>query len=405
MPQKQSFYVLDDDADFRLDLGEALEAESCDVASAADPAAVDMARLAAADILLLDLAMPTLDGIGMLERLSALPRRPALIFISGSGEELLRTAATLARSRGLVVLGALQKPFAPQDVLALACRHGNPVAERPAAGTADLALVRRALASALDEGTVPVLFQPLAACENLVPVGAEALLSDDLPGFGPIPPWQLVLAAEEDPALMIRLSHHVLQVASRTCALWRQRGGDGFVSVNMPLHVFTAPRAVAEISAIVEQAGTPASHVMLELTEDALYDSSNEALEALARLRLAGFGLALDDVGKRQSGLLQLANLPVTEMKIDLEFMRQARIWTKPRSIFGSLAELGHELGLKVVAEGVETAEDWELARACKVDYVQGFMISRKRPAEDIITLLTRGQPIDTSEGRRHRAV
>lgn len=133
--------------------------------------------------------------------------------------------------------------------------------------------------------------------------------------------------------------------------------------------------------------------MIFELTEDSIYDSSTDALAVLARLRLAGFGLSLDDVGRRQSGLLQVANLPITEVKIDLEILAQARRWAKSRSIFGSIAELGRRLGLSVVAEGVKTRDDLALVRSLPVDYVQGFLVSRKRLLPDLLAMLAACPP------------
>ena len=116
--------------------------------------------------------------------------------------------------------------------------------------------------------------------------------------------------------------------------------------------------------------------------------NSAEALSVLAKLRLAGFGLALDDVGKRNSGLLQLANLPVTEIKIDIEIIRQARSWEKARSIFAFLAELGHRLGTEVVAEGVELQSDLDFIRKHPVDFIQGHLIRKKSPLPDLMAAL-----------------
>ncbi len=129
--------------------------------------------------------------------------------------------------------------------------------------------------------------------------------------------------------------------------------------------------------------------IILELTEDAIYFTSPQALAAIAQLRLAGFGVALDDVAQRQSGLLQLSNLPVTEIKIDLELLRQARQWDKARWIFTSIADLGHRLGLTVVAEGVESLDDLALARRASVDYIQGYLVSRKRPLSELLAMQT----------------
>ncbi|OYW34415.1 MAG: hypothetical protein B7Z45_07610 [Azorhizobium sp. 12-66-6] len=220
------------------------------------------------------------------------------------------------------------------------------------------------------------------------------LLANELPGFGPVLPYDIVKAAGSA-GLLTALTHEILRSAVAGCEKWRNAGWDGVVSVNLPLDVVLQPGAVDAMAAIVHEGGLGPGSVMFELTEDQLYDSSSDALNALARLRLAGFGLALDDVGQRQSGLLQLVNLPVTEIKIDLEILHQARAWGKAKNIFGSLADIGRRLGVSVVAEGVETQEDLQLVRANGVEYVQGFLVSGKRPIDEFLAVLGTRNEID----------
>ncbi|WAC29012.1 EAL domain-containing protein [Ancylobacter sp. SL191] len=385
-----SFFVLDDDVEFREALMEALAASGCAVEGAGNPMAVPLAAFARADVLVLDLALPSIDGFGILAPLAGLPQPPRVIFISGNGEELLRAAGDLGRLTGLTVLGALEKPIEVEELLSLARRPTTLPAGDSALMAQNAGQIREAVAAALARQALPVMFQPLVRASDLGFVGAEALLGNQLDGFGSVRPPQIIAALEEAPQMLIDLSYQVLDAAAALCARWTAAGHNGLVSVNMPLQVLLTPDAVVRIGAIVARHGVPPQRVVLELPEDAIYDSSASALTTLARLRLAGFGLALDDVGQRQSGLMQLAKLPVTAIKIDLELLRQARDWAKPRRIIASLSALGHQLGLKVVAEGVETREDLERVRKVGVDYLQGFLVSHKLPADGIMTLLNR---------------
>lgn len=390
--QGQSIFILEDDPDFRDDLAEALRVEGHSVGGAESVHAADPAAIAACDILLLDLALPCVDGIGMLARLRDLPHPPGLIFISGSGEELLRAAAALARDDGLTVVGTLGKPFDPQDMIALvgtsttaAPQRRAPLALAPCPCEALLPALR----AAVREGTLPVLFQPILTGDHMRFAGAEALLGNDLPGYGPVMPKALVAAAATDPGLLRDLTLLVLRQAVAACASWAAFSRTAQVSINVPLSVLEEPGIVATFLTTVQEAGVSARHVIVELTEDEIYATSHAALGAIAQLRLAGFGIALDDVAQRQSGLLQLSALPVTEIKIDLELLRQARRWGKARSIFLTLADLGHRLGLTVVAEGVESLDDLTLARSASVDYIQGYIVSRKRPLSELLALQT----------------
>lgn len=385
---RRSVFVLDDDADFREGLVEALQAEGYEVSAAGDVREVEVAALGKADVLLLDLALRTSDGFSVLAPLSRLPRPPGVIFISGSGEELLRVAGDLGRSCGLDVLGFREKPVDLDDLLQLLRRPAPERWVQDEECRHNRARLRRALVDALADRRLEVMFQPLVNARDLSFAGAEALLADQLAGFGAVRPPELIAVAQETPELLVELTHQVLEAAARLCAAWSRAGWDAQMSVNMPVDVLLVPDAVPRIVDLVTRSGADPRKLILELTEDALYDRSADALAALARLRLAGFGLALDDVGQRQSSLMQLANLPVTEIKIDLELMQHARQWAKPRRIIASLAALGHQLGLKVVAEGVETAQDLERARAKGIDYIQGFLVSPKRSASDIVAML-----------------
>ena len=386
--QQQKIFILEDDPDFRDDLAEALSASGFQVDCAESIAVADPCALASADVLLLDLALPGLDGIGVLARIKELVAPPSLIFMSGSGEELLRAAAIVARSEGLKVLGTLAKPFDPEDVVhvcsapvvqpdAHACQSPCPQA------------ILRALRVAVRDATLPVLFQPILTSRHLLFAGAEALLGDTLPGYGYVKPSDIILAASTQPDLLHDLTLLVLRQAVAACAQWTPVSGSAQVSINIPLVVLEMPGIVGRLQGTVQAGGGSPHQVVFELTEDAIYASSPSALGAIAQLRIAGFGIALDDVAQRQSGLLQLSTLPVTEIKIDLELLRQARKWEKARNIFFTLADLGHRLGLTVVAEGVESLDDLLLARSARVDYIQGYIVSRKRPLSELLALQT----------------
>lgn len=375
----RSIAVLDDDSDLREELCEMLEGEGHSAVGLSDPEGIAAAR---PDILLLDLAMPGVDGVDVIGRLARLPRSPAIILISGHGEAVLRAASRGAESAGLSVLGVLTKPVDVERLLALLqAKRGQ---ARPAVSLTS-ADIRAPLETALTEATLPVHFQPKVRVSDFAFAGAEALLAGTLPGGVVAPPPLIVEAARMLPSGLVRLTTAVISQAVTAVATWRARGLAGAVSVNLPIEALLVPGAVATFEAVTREAGIMPSDVTFELLEDAVYDTSADALGVLTKLRLAGFGLALDDLGQRQSGLLQLANLPVTEIKIDLEIIRQARTFEKARSIFGSLATLGSGLGLAVTAEGVETEADLHFVRQHPVDYLQGYLLSGKRPLEELL--------------------
>ncbi len=392
MSRATSVLVLDDEPELRDDIAQFLADAGFAVETCGDARALDDAALHAADVVLLDIAMPGVDGLDMVGRFSEMSQPPRLVLISGRGEDMLQTVADVARRGHVEVIGVLQKPFEPDDLLDLLRRPPLRVRTKPAQDWTRDQIVR-ALSQAVERHTLPLSFQPKVKCQSLVFAGAEALLSGHLEGLGPVAPQAIVDAAGSDPALLTAMSLEVVRMAAQGCQSWIAAGWPAPVSINLPFEVLRERDVVARLVDIVLAAGIREQDVIFELTEDAIYDSSIDALAVLARLRLAGFGLSLDDVGRRQSGLLQLANLPITEIKIDLEILAKAREWAKSRSIFTSIAELGHRLGLSVVAEGVERRDDLTLVRSLPVDYVQGYLVSRKRLLPDLLAMLAACPP------------
>lgn len=384
--------VLDDEPELREDIAQFLAHAGFAVETAGNAGDLTDAQLAAFDVVLLDIAMPGIDGLDVVGHFSRMPQPPRLVLISGRGEDMLQTVADVARRGGVDVVGVLQKPFEPDELLDLLQRPpARPRAARAPQWSADQ--IMRAVAHAVETRTLPLAFQPKVSCAQLAFSGAEALLAGELPHLGPVSPTAILDAVSSDPYLLRAMSLDVVRMAAQGCREWVAAGHAVPVSINLPFEVLRGDQIVATLVATVRAAGIAESQVIFELTEDAIYDSSTDALAILARLRLAGFGLSLDDVGQRQSGLLQVANLPITEVKIDLEILAQARRWAKSRSIFGSIAELGRRLGLAVVAEGVETREDLALVRSLPVDYVQGFLVSRKRLLSDLLSMLAASPP------------
>jgi EAL domain-containing protein (putative c-di-GMP-specific phosphodiesterase class I)/ActR/RegA family two-component response regulator len=391
MASTRNIAVLDDDAELREEICDVLIAAGHHATGLADASGLGNANL---DVLVLDLAMPGVDGVDVLGRLAKIAASPAIVLISGHGEPVLRAASRSAEAAGLSVLGVLSKPLDADRLVTLVSRE--PASARQGLG-ADIATIVPALERALAEDALPVHFQPKVHVDTLEFAGAEALLAGFLPGGIKAPPPLLVAAARDLPDGTIRLTHAVLRQAVRAVAAWTRAGFSGPVSVNLPIECLLATDAVPQLLEIVRGAGIDASQVTFELLEDSLYDSSADAMALLTKLRLAGFGLALDDLGQRQSGLMQLANLPVTEIKIDIEIVRQARSWEKARSIFASIAMLGKSLGIHVTAEGVETAADLTFVRSHPVDYFQGYLFSGKRSLDDLLEWIAgRGASLPT---------
>lgn len=386
--RRRSILLLDDDDALREELAEALAADGHQVEAAGDGRAATDERLRAADTLILDLSMPGIDGIDLLQRVGTMSLPLRVILISGHGDAVLHVAALAARRAGTEVGGTLSKPVDLDRLLQLI--QVDSTQRRPAGTNAPpKEEIGRLLTAAVAANRIPVAYQAKVRTSDFAFAGAEALLGNDWPGAaGPIAPPDIVEAAAGLPGMLTRLTLAVAAEAARACAAWCAAGYPGPVSVNVPIAAILAPGFATEMMSVAAAAGIPPTRMTLELTEDSLYDSSAAALGVLAKLRLEGFGLSLDDVGQRQSGLVQFANLPVTEIKIDMEIVRQARTSAKARSIYGALTGLGRQAGIAVTAEGVESADDIRLARETQCSYLQGYWVARKMPLAKLLPLL-----------------
>ncbi|WP_081837490.1 EAL domain-containing protein [Xanthobacter sp. 91] len=392
--------ILDDDDAFREDLAEYLTFAGHQVDHTSQPETLTPARMCQTDILLLDLNMPGIDGVDVLRNLCRCVLSPQVVLISGSDVDVIAAAAEAGRMSNIRVLGTLHKPFDPEDLLALIGGDAAQEFDRGAPGGAPSeAQVIASVEASLAADTVPVKFQPKCHPDHRTFAGAEALLGDVWPGLGRISPSAVIAAASVNPDLMRRLTLRVVETAARGAAAWQAAGLRGPVSINMPLDILTERQASNLLATTVRNAGLTPADVILELTEDALYGSSSDALMALAQMRMAGFGIALDDVGQRQSGLLQLASLPITEMKVDRALIVKSRHTEKSRKILEALIQLGHQLRLKVVAEGIETEEDLSRVKAMGADLVQGFLISRKLALAELIAMFKEWNKPDTTTG------
>lgn len=164
----------------------------------------------------------------------------------------------------------------------------------------------------------------------------------------------------------------------------------------MPVAVNLSPRQLIEghitetISRILAETGTPAAKIVLEVTETAMMQEIKKSAIILEELRHLGLKIAVDDFGTGYSSLAYLKRLPINTIKIDRSFVRDVTIDTDDAAITRTIIAMGHNLGLRVVAEGVETNEQMRFLQECGCDEVQGFLIATPLPASEIIEYIQR---------------
>jgi len=264
----------------------------------------------------------------------------------------------------------------------------------PTARRAPPSFSAEAIRAGIEAGELVVHFQPQLTVRSGEVVGLEALVRWQHPEHGLLFPDAFIRTAEQA-GLGLLLTERVLE---QVLAL----GGDGFpqwgeklpiVSVNLPPQALTDVRFPDRVTDLLARHNLPADRLTFELTETSVAAESGVALDILTRLRLKGIRLSIDDYGVGYSSMEQLSRLPFTELKIDKQFVLEMAHNERAVAIVRRTVALGHDLGLTVLAEGVETESLWWMLRDMDCDLAQGYYMSRPLPFEALPGWLAGWQP------------
>jgi diguanylate cyclase (GGDEF)-like protein len=278
-------------------------------------------------------------------------------------------AATLLRRAEIAVEGARRA-------------RGGPVVWAPAyevQGQRRLAVVS-ALRSALAANEIGVVYQPKVDATTGQPTGVEALARWTHPALGAISPGEFVPLAEAA-GLMGALTASVLRQSLTACRGWQRRAGDIGVSVNVSADTVLDPRFITDVAAALRASGAEPGLLTLELTEDVLVADPHLAASRMDELHALGVRLSVDDFGTGYSSLTYLKRLPIDEVKIDKTFVDEVVRDAADRAVVAAVVEIAHTLGMTVVAEGVERADQQAALRLLGVDELQGYLHARPMPA------------------------
>ncbi len=222
-------------------------------------------------------------------------------------------------------------------------------------------------------------YQPLVNMTDRAPVAFEALLRWAHPTLGNISPAEFIPLAERA-SVLPDLSRWVLDNAIAQLGAWQRAGLDFEVAVNLSAADFADGGLPSRVLALLQKHAVPATRLLLEVTESTIMREPQLAAQVMQQLRTAGVRFAIDDFGTGHSSLAQLHALPVDELKIDRAFVMNLERSASNLAIVRTTIELGHSLGLKVVAEGIETPEVWASLLRLGCDLAQGYYISRPMP-------------------------
>ncbi|MEQ1882708.1 MAG: EAL domain-containing response regulator [Burkholderiales bacterium] len=353
----------------RFDVGQVHQAESGRAAMAM--LAQGLVRV---DVIVCDLDMPEMDGMLLLRRIAEVGLSPSIIISSASDQNIVRSVESIAQARGFAVLGSLRKPPTAGLLGKLLAKH------RELAGKVDQKLARvfdaTEVSRALEQGEFEAYFQPKVDLASGRVRGAEALVRWRHPTLGVLAP-ESFLGHIVDCGGMPKMTWLMIEGAAHWCGKWHKLGMDMNVSVNLSLTALDDPRLALQIVDLLRDNQLPSKSMVFEVTETSAMKDVAGCLETLSRLKMHGFGLSLDDFGTGFSTLQQLARIPFSELKLDRSFVNGATQQPHLRAVIVSTVGMAKNLGLEVVAEGVETIEDWRFLREVGVDMAQGFLVSK----------------------------
>jgi diguanylate cyclase len=244
------------------------------------------------------------------------------------------------------------------------------------------------LRGALEDGQIVLHYQPKVDLRTGSLSGVEALVRWQHPVRGLVPPGAFVPSAERS-GLMRDLTRRVLELAVAQAAAWRAAGRPVPVAVNVTMFDLLDPGFGAGVEELLARVGLPPSDLQLELTESAVMSEPDRVADVLDGLRRLGVGIAVDDFGTGYSSLGHLARLPVDTIKIDRSFVLGMAAERASRAIVQATIELGHTLGLRVVAEGIESADVASELLAMGCDLGQGYHFGRPVQAAELTDALT----------------
>ena len=245
-----------------------------------------------------------------------------------------------------------------------------------------------ALHRAVEEEAFELHYQPQLDLGELGVAGVEALLRWNDAERGPVSPGVFVPVLE-DTGLIGRVGAWVLKRACLHAAGWQKSGlGMLQVAVNVSARQFHTGELVPAVQIALEQSGLEPRLLEIEITEGLLMEALDSSIKVLQELKNIGVRVAIDDFGTGYSSLSYLKRFPVDTLKIDRAFVRDLTEDLDDQAICRAIVKLGHELGLEVVAEGVETDQQLELLKGYHCDYVQGFLLGRPMPLRALVTWL-----------------
>jgi EAL domain-containing protein (putative c-di-GMP-specific phosphodiesterase class I)/CheY-like chemotaxis protein len=333
------------------------------------------------DIAIIDLALPGMDALELLRRLGEARCQAGVIVVGAQSNAVLFSVETMAAAYGVRVLGAIGKPVIGSRLETLIHHHlqpaGAPEAREPAP-----AMSFAQVGQGLQAGEFDPYFQPKIELETGQVKGLEMFARWRHPLYGVLGPASFMPALEAAQRVDF-LDWTMIEKSVAACRRLHDQGIPISFSVNVDQSTLAHPQFMEQIGACLARYQILPGYITFEITESAVLSTEPHFLERLLRLRMQGFGLAIDDYGTGRSNLQLLARIPFSELKIDRSFVDGAAKRPAIGTVLRSCLGLARSLDRRSVAVGVETKQDWDFLQGLGCTYAQGYYIAKPMPVED----------------------
>ncbi|MGF6272695.1 EAL domain-containing protein (putative c-di-GMP-specific phosphodiesterase class I) [Massilia sp. UYP11] len=340
--------------------------------------ALEAGMAPAVNVAIVDLALAGMDGLELIRKLGQI-QAPARVVVTGAQPaDLLFSVETLAQAFGVELLGVVATPVTAASLKPLLDNY-TPMA-RPPEKPGDPRFTFQQIGIGLQKRQFEPFFQPKIELATGQVKGLEAFARWRHPEHGVLGPASFMAALEESGRIDF-LDWSMIELSVERCRWFQDQGIPVPISLNIAPETLAHPAFARQIVASLERHQVRPDSITFELPESSVLNTNPDFIERLVRLRMMGFGLAIDDYGTGRSNLQLLARVPFTELKIDRSFVDGASKRRPLGTVLRSCLNLAHSLDRMSVAVGVETRQDWDFLQSLGCTYAQGYHIANPMEA------------------------
>jgi EAL domain-containing protein (putative c-di-GMP-specific phosphodiesterase class I)/ActR/RegA family two-component response regulator len=330
------------------------------------------------DVAIIDLALGGMDGLELLRAIAALKSQVRLIVVAAQPASVLFSVETLAQAYGVELLGTVSKPVNSARLKSVLDNFQPLVRPRPAPKSPAFSFAE--VGVGLQQRQFEPFFQPKIELATGQVKGLETFARWRHPEHGVLGPGAFIDALEQNNRIDF-LDWTMIELSAERCRQYHDRGIPISISLNLAPETLANPSFIRQVSSCMKRHGVLPDYFTFEMTESSILKFDADFIERLVRLRMMGFGLAIDDYGTGRSNLQLLARIPFSELKIDRSFVDGASKKRPLGTVLKSCLGLAHSLDRMSVAVGVETRQDWDFLQGLGCTYAQGYHIANPMEA------------------------